>query len=258
VLLKDKVALITGASSGIGRAAAHLFAEHGAKIVAVDFNDAGGHEVVDGIRSASGDAVFVHADIGKNEDVESAIEVAVQRYGRIDVLFSNAASYSLGSVTQTTEQEWDRTLDICLKATYRLTRGIVPIMQKGGGGAIVITGSVHSIRGYKDHAAYQASKGGLLSLTRSLAADCGPTIRANIILPGAVVTGLWKNASENKRKQVAQMCLLKRNGTPEEIAQVALFLASDMSSYMTGASIVVDGGMTPVIDTTHLEDDLDR
>jgi NAD(P)-dependent dehydrogenase (short-subunit alcohol dehydrogenase family) len=256
MLLKDKVALITGASSGIGRASARLFAQQGAKIVAVDFDDAGGREAVEGIRRESGDAMFVHADIGKKADVDAAIQAAVKRYGRIDVLFSNAASYTVGTITQTTEADWDRTLDICLKATYRLAHGIVPIMQNNGGGAIVITGSVHAIRGYKGHTAYQVCKGGLLSLTRSLAADCAPSIRVNTILPGAVVTGLWKNASESKRKQIAEMCLLKRNGTPEEIAQVALFLASDMSSYMTGASVVVDGGLTPAIDTSHLEDDL--
>src|SRR5438132_3872158 len=133
MLLKDKVALITGAASGIGRATARLFAQHGAKVVAVDFNDADGRAAVDGIRNESGDAIFVHADIGKREDVESSIKAAVQRYGRIDILYSNAASYSLGAVTQTTEEEWDRTLDICLKATWRLARGIVPIMRDNGG-----------------------------------------------------------------------------------------------------------------------------
>jgi meso-butanediol dehydrogenase / (S,S)-butanediol dehydrogenase / diacetyl reductase len=254
MLLKNKVALITGVASGIGRAAAHLFAQHGASIVGVDYNDPGGRETIDDIRQGSGDGIFVHADVGKKQDVDASIEAAVQRYGRIDTLFSNAASFARGALTQITEEQWDRTLDICLKATWRYARGIVPIMRDHGGGTIVITGSVHAIRGFADYSAYDTAKGGLLALTRSLAADCAPTIRVNSILPGAVITGLWEKTPESQRKRYAEMCLLKRNGVPEDIAQAALFLASDMSSYMTGASIVVDGGMTAFIDTAHLED----
>jgi NAD(P)-dependent dehydrogenase (short-subunit alcohol dehydrogenase family) len=247
--------LITGAGSGIGRATARLFAKEGATIVALDFSDEGGRETVEAIGREGGDAFFVHADVGQKQDIESAIEAAVSRYGRIDVLFSNAASYATGTFSEITEEQWDRTLDICLKATWRLARGVVPVMRRvGNGGTIVITGSVHAIRGYKGYSAYQAAKGGLLALTRSLAAECAPTIRVNTILPGAVVTGLWKDVSEEKRRQIAQMSLLRRNAEPTEIAQVALFLASEMSSYMTGASVVVDGGLTAVIEPK-LDDD---
>jgi NAD(P)-dependent dehydrogenase (short-subunit alcohol dehydrogenase family) len=120
-------------------------------------------------------------------------------------------------------------------------------MLSHGEGVIVITGSVHAIRGYPRHTAYQAAKGGLLALTRSLAADFAPTIRVNTILPGAVVTGLWDGISQEDREKIAQMCPLRRNGRPEDIAQVALFLASDMSSYMTGTCLVVDGGLSSII-----------
>jgi NAD(P)-dependent dehydrogenase (short-subunit alcohol dehydrogenase family) len=251
MLLKDKVALITGGASGIGRATAVLFAAEGARVVVADVNDAGGAQTVEAIRQKSaGDAIFVHTDIGRKEAVDALVRAAVERHGRIDVLHSNAASYALGSATETSEEDWDRTLDVCLKATWRLARAAIPHMRPrrdGGGAAIVITGSVHAIRGYAGHAAYQASKGGLLALTRSLAADYAPDIRVNTILPGAVVTGLWSGVSEEKARRIAKMCPLQRNARPEEIAQVALFLASHMSSYMTGASIVVDGGLTAVI-----------
>jgi NAD(P)-dependent dehydrogenase (short-subunit alcohol dehydrogenase family) len=247
MLLKNKIALITGGASGIGRATARLFAREGAAVVVADVNDAGGNQVAQEIQREGGQAIYIHSDIGKKQDVDELVGAAIERFGRVDVLHSNAASYALGSVTETSEDDWDRTLDVCLKATWRLARAVIPGMRAHGGGAIVITGSVHAIRGYPGHAAYQAAKGGLLALTRSLAADAAPTIRVNTILPGAVVTGLWAGHSQRQRERIAMMCPLQRNGRPEEIANVALFLASDMSSYMTGESIIVDGGLTSTI-----------
>jgi len=247
MLLSGKVAVITGAASGIGRETALLFAREGAKIVALDINETGGRETVAEIGNASGDAIFVKTNLRHKDEIESAVQACLAHFGHVDILHSNAASYALGSATEISEDEWDRTLDICLKATWRLTRGVIPAMLSRGGGTIVITGSVQAIRGYRGHTAYQAAKGGLLSLTRSLAADFAPTIRVNTILPGAVVTGLWDKISENDRERIAQMCPLRRNGRPEDIAQVALFLASDMSSYMTGSCLVVDGGLSSII-----------
>jgi NAD(P)-dependent dehydrogenase (short-subunit alcohol dehydrogenase family) len=247
MLLADKVALITGAASGIGRASARLFAHEGARVVVVDVNERGGAETVDCIRADGGDAIFVRTDVGRMDEVRAMAQRALDHYGRLDVVHSNAAAYTEKNATDINESEWDRTLDICLKATWMIAHCVVPAMLAQGGGVIVITGSVHAIRGYANYTAYQAAKGGLLALTRSLAADCAPTIRVNTILPGAVVTGLWDGLSESEREEIAQMCPLKRNGQPEEIAQVALFLASEMSSYMTGAHIVVDGGLTSII-----------
>ena len=247
MLLTNKVALITGAASGIGAATAELFAQHEAKVVVADVNETGGNEVVKRIRAASGDGFFFKADVGQIGQVEGLVDATFQRYGRLDIVHSNAASYKVGSATEISEVDWDRTLAACLKATWMIARAALPRMIAQGGGVFIITGSVHAIRGYAQHAAYQAAKGGLLALTRSLAADYAPTIRVNTILPGAVVTGLWAGIPESERERIAQMCPLKRNGRPEEIAQVALFLASDMSSYMTGAALVVDGGLTEVI-----------
>jgi len=247
MLLANKVTLITGAASGIGAATAELFAQHGARVVVADVNETGGEEVVRRIRAASGDAFFFQADVGEMTQVEAMVEATFRHYGGLNIVHSNAASYRVGTATEISEEDWDRTQAACLKATWMIARSALPRMLALGGGVFVITGSVHAIRGYAKHTAYQAAKGGLLALTRSLAADYAPTIRVNTILPGAVVTGLWAGIPESEREKIAQMCPLKRNGRPEEIAQVALFLASDMSSYITGTALVVDGGLTEVI-----------
>lgn len=246
-MLKDKVALITGGGSGIGRATAVLFAKQGARVVVADYKETGGLETVSMIRASSGEAEFVRTDVGKMDEVKAMVDACYTRFGRLDIVFSNAAAHVMGAATQITEADWDRTQNVCLKATWMIANCAVPRMLEQGGGVIVITGSVHSIRGYAGYAAYQAAKGGLLTMTRSLAADFAPTIRVNIILPGAVVTGLWDGVSEAERERLAAIPPLKRNGMPEDIAQAALFLASDMSSYITGASLVVDGGLTSII-----------
>ena len=247
MLLAEKVALITGAASGIGRATAQLFAQEGARIVVADINETGGKETVNAIRQRTGEAIFVHADVSRMGDVEALVQAGLDHFGQLDIVHSNAAAYAMGQATALSEDEWDYTLDACLKATWMLARCAIPTMLAQGAGVFVITGSVHALRGFSDYTAYQAAKGGLLALTRALAADYAPNIRVNTILPGAIVTGLWDTISETDRAKIAQMCPLKRNGRPEEIAQAALFLASDMSSYMTGSHVVVDGGLSSIV-----------
>jgi NAD(P)-dependent dehydrogenase (short-subunit alcohol dehydrogenase family) len=218
-------------------------------VVAADINEKDGEDVVNRIRAASGEAFFLRTDIGQMNQVEAMVEASLQHYGRLDIVVSNAAKYAVGTPTEISEADWDRTLAVCLKATWMIGRTTLPRMVEQGGGVFIITGSIHAIRGYAGHSAYQASKGGLLALTRAFAADYAPTVRVNTILPGAVVTGLWEGIDEAERARLAERCPLKRNGKPEEIAQVALFLASDMSSYMTGSAVVVDGGLGSVIRT---------
>lgn len=247
MLLKAKVALITGGASGIGAATAKLFARNGAKVVVADVSEAGGKDSARRIQEELGEAFFVKGDVGQMEQVRAMIEATYDRFGRLDIIHSNAAAYKTGSATEIAEEDWDRTQAVCLKATWMLAHWALPRMVGQGGGVFVITGSVHAIRGYGKHAAYQAAKGGLLALTRSLAADFAPTVRVNCILPGAVVTGLWAGIPETERERIAQMCPLRRNGKPEDIAQAALFLASDMSAYITGTALVVDGGLTSVV-----------
>ena len=248
MLLGNKVALITGGASGIGRATAQLFAREGAKVVAADINEAAGRETVERIRTASGEAFFVQADVGKMGQVQAMMKATLDRYGRLDIIHSNAAAYVMGTATEISEADWDGTLDVCLKATWMIANCAMPVMLEQGGGVFVITGSIHALRGLADYTAYQAAKGGLLTLTRALAADYAPTIRVNTVLPGAIVTGLWADIPESDREKIAQMVPLRRNGQPEDIAQAALFLASDMSAYMTGASLVVDGGMSSILE----------
>ena len=250
MLLENKVALITGAASGIGRATAQLFAKEGANVVVVDIDENGSRETVKNITNRGGNALFINSDIGKMSRVEDMISETINRYGQIDIIHSNAAVNPIGNAIQINERIWDNTLSICLKATWMIAHHAIPSMLNNGGGNIIITGSVHSIRGYQSSTPYQASKGGVLSLTRSLAADFGPTIRVNAILPGAIVTPLWDKLKipRSDHEKIAKTCTLKRNGTPDDIANAALFLASDMSSFMTGAHIVVDGGLTSIME----------
>ena len=249
MLLYNKVAIITGGSSGIGKCTANLFAEHGAKVVIGDIDEKGGIETATDINNKSGNAIFVKTDVSKMAEVKTLVDKTIETFGKIDIVHSNAAINPKVDALQTTEQIWDDTVDIGLKATWMLAYNSVPFMTKQGSGVIVITGSVHSIRGYAYNTPYQAAKGGVLALTRSLAADYAPTIRVNAILPGAIETPLWEKLgiTPEQAKKSANMCALKRNGQPEEVAQAALFLASDMSSYITGSEVIVDGGLTSII-----------
>jgi NAD(P)-dependent dehydrogenase (short-subunit alcohol dehydrogenase family) len=249
-LLEGKSAIVTGAASGIGRATAQLFARQGANVLLVDVREESLSRTTADIVSQGGRAISVTADIGQMQEVDRLVEVAEKNWGMPDVVFSNAAAFTLGTAAEISEQEWDSTLAVCLKATWMIGRRVLPAMAEKGSGSFIITSSVHAIRGYRRHAAYQASKGGLDALTRSMAADFAPGVRVNSILPGAVVTGLWDSLSEEKRAAIALECPLRRNASPEEIASVALFLASDMSSYITGQAIVVDGGLTIVHNPT--------
>jgi NAD(P)-dependent dehydrogenase (short-subunit alcohol dehydrogenase family) len=249
--LQGKVAFITGAGKGQGQAAAKLFAQHGARVVVADVDQAAAQSTVAEIEAAGGQALAALGDVGVEADVRRMVEQAVARFGALHVLYNNAGVLWKDrdrSVVDTEEQWWDRVMAINLKGVFFTCKYGIPHLIEAGGGAIVVVGSVSALRGFTlPQDAYTASKGALISLTKSLAVQYArQNIRANIIHPGIVETPMQAPylADPAKRAAFEAATPLGRLARPEEIAQVALFLASDEASYVTGAEIVVDGGYT--------------
>jgi NAD(P)-dependent dehydrogenase (short-subunit alcohol dehydrogenase family) len=247
--LKDKVALVTGAKSGIGLATASRLAVEGAKVVLADVRDA--QQEASEIVKEGGEALFVRVDVSSGPQVNALMEKTLAAYGRLDVLVNNAGIELAKKVTDTTEAEWDRLMDVNLKGVFFCSKAAIPVMQRQGGGIIVNIASELGLVGGSEIAAYSASKGGVVQLTKAMAIDhVGDGIRVNCVCPGPVATLLLEaiiEASSNpeeERRSIVEKTLLKRVGQPEEIANVILLLASEESSYMTGSIVVVDGGLT--------------
>jgi len=246
--LEGKVALITGAASGIGRATALLFAQEGAKLVAVDIDETKGQQVIEEISGMGGKAVFVRADVSKPEDVKAMVQTAVETYGRLDVLFNNAGIMGeQGPIVDQTVKNWNRVLAINLTGVFLGMKYGIPAMLKGGGGSIINTSSAAGLVGFAGICAYCASKGGVIQLTKGVALEYAQQgIRVNAICPGTCLTpmaeGLMAAGGEEVRKYLEAQQPIGRFGHPEEVAQMALFLASDESSFCTGAPFIVDGG----------------
>jgi len=247
--LAGKVALITGGASGIGRAAALLFAREGAAIALADVNADAGQQVADEIIEAGGRVFFELTDVAASADCRRFVERAIREFGRIDVLFNNAGIIRRSTVLDLSEEDWDRVMAVNVKSIYLLSRAAIPHMQKAGGGAIVNTSSGWGLAGGGKAAVYCASKGAVVLLTKAMAIDHGPhKIRVNCICPGDTDTPMLREEArqlgvENSRffAESAKRPL-GRAGTPEEIAQAVLYLASDTSSFVTGTALVVDGG----------------
>jgi NAD(P)-dependent dehydrogenase (short-subunit alcohol dehydrogenase family) len=250
--LEHKVAIITGAGGGQGRAAALLFAKEGAKIVASDWNAESGEQTAAQIRDAAGAAIHIAADVSSSVQVRKLIDGALESYGRIDVLYNNAgvgysSTLSMRDILKTPEEDWDRVLAINLKSVFLTCKYAIPEMIKTGGGSIINTSSIAALIGGEDAHAYTAAKGGMISLSRALAVEFGPkNIRVNCICPGVIdtpmvepVVGPLKDASRPFRFSPIQ-----RLGRPDDIAYCALYLASEESSFVTGSVFVVDGGVT--------------
>ena len=248
--LADKVALITGAASGIGKETALLFAHEGAKIVAVDMNDSDGEKTVSEVKSAGGDAIYVNADVSKSADCENMIKATEKKYGKLNVLFNNAGIMdSRDDNSQATEEEvWDLTMAINLKGVFLGCKFGIPAMQRASGGSIINTASFVGLMGAATpQVAYTASKGGVISLTRELAViHARENIRVNALCPGPLKTELLMKFldTEDKKQRRLVHIPMGRFGEAKEMAKAALFLASDESSYTTGAELVVDGGIT--------------
>jgi NAD(P)-dependent dehydrogenase (short-subunit alcohol dehydrogenase family) len=253
--LKDKVALITGAGSGIGREAAQLFAQEGASVVAVDMNEAGGRETVSAIEKNGGRAAFVRADVSKANDVEAMVAAAKKTYGRLNVLFNNAGIFPAndGSVLETDEKTWDTVLAVNLKGVFLGCKYGIPALLEAGGGSIVNTASFVALMGSATpQIAYTASKGGVLALTREIAVEFARrNIRVNAICPGPVDTPLLQELFSDPARKARRLVHIPmgRLAQAKEVAQAALFLASDDASYVNGMAFTVDGGITAAYTT---------
>jgi NAD(P)-dependent dehydrogenase (short-subunit alcohol dehydrogenase family) len=248
-MLGGRVALITGAASGQGRAAAILFASHGASIAVIDINDDGAAETVALVEKEGGAAIAVHADVSTAGGCNQMVEETASAFGRIDVLYNNAAVQMSGRLVECSEDDWDRTIATNLNAVFWACRAALPVMLAGDGGSIINTASVLGLIGSEGYVAYGAAKAGLVALTRQIAVEYGPKVRANVIAPGSIDTPRFRKVAEEMDDTdgflagLARVIPLRRLGTADDVAGIALFLASDQSAYVSGAIIPADGGL---------------
>ena len=245
--ISDKVAIITGAASGIGRTTAILFAKEGGKVVVADKNEVGGNETVDLIRSDGGQAIFNYVNVTSATDIQGMVKTTINTYGKLNILVNNAGIAIRLPVVDLSEEDWDRNIDVNLKSIYLSSKYAIPRMIENSGGSIVNIASIYGIVGGRIRAAYAASKGGVVNLTRSMALDYAlHKIRVNCVCPGFVNTPLLKNILKNKEEYqaLADLHPMGRLGDMLEIALGVLYLASDESSFVTGIALPIDGGYT--------------
>src|SRR4051812_11358785 len=241
VRLKDKVAVITGAATGIGRASALRFAREGANVVIGDVNDAEAEETIRQARDAGADIQYVRCDVRSTADVNALVQAAVDRHGRLDIIFNNAGKNFFGKVHETTDADWEDCLSLNLGGIFRGMRAALPHMMSQGGGSIINTASIQAIVAFPNFAAYEAAKGGIVAMTRQAALDYGPyKIRVNAICPGVVRTPMnpemWQPSLDGGAalQRWNEQTPIQRVGEAEDIANTALYLASDESSWTTG------------------------
>jgi NAD(P)-dependent dehydrogenase (short-subunit alcohol dehydrogenase family) len=243
----DKVILITGGGSGIGRATALLFGADGAIVVVLDCNRTAGQETIRLIEQSGGSGLFIEADVASGQSVHDAVKQVVERCGRIDILFANAAIQIIRPVDEMTEQEWNDQIRVNLGGTFLCCKEVVPVMRRQKSGSIVIASSGHAYQSYHGYPGYAATKGGQLAFMRAAALDCATDgIRVNCIVPGATETQLLKEHFENNPDEKARLLEkipLARLATPEDIARGVRMLASEDARYITGTALVVDGGL---------------
>jgi 3-oxoacyl-[acyl-carrier protein] reductase len=250
--LEGKVALVTGADSGIGRATARLFGREGAKVVCLDVYESGRPRIDQLIRQDGGSASFVLGDVTKKEDWQRAVQTALDEYGGLHVLHSNAGGGARGKIHEVSDEAWDRIVQLNLYGLYHGVRTVIPHFLESGGGNIVFTASTHGIMGRADSAVYCATKAAIVNLTRQMAIDYGLSVRVNCVCPGPIETPRWRGWPPQPSgldpaglsEQASAVRALHRVGRPEEVAYAVLFLACDESSYVTGHALVIDGGQT--------------
>lgn len=246
---RDQVAVVTGAASGIGQATAEALAREGAAVILGDIDEERGRHVASGILKRGGEARFLKTDVSRQDQVERLVQEARNSFRGIDILCNSAAYlFATHPLLETSEEEWDHSLNVNLKGIYWCCRAVLPVMLEQGAGVIVNVASVLGVVGAPSYASYAASKGGVLALTRSLALDYGPRgIRVNAVCPGSIESPPVASALKEQpeaRKAIEQRVALRRLGTPLEVAKAILFLSSHESSYVTGSLLFVDGGWT--------------
>ena len=247
--LDGKCAIITGGASGIGRATVELFIDQGAAVVIADIDVAGGEKLAEEIRMEGGKAVFVQCDVTEAGQCQNAVQTAVNHYGKIDILFNNAGVIRRSNVLDTSEEEWDLVMAVNTTSVFLMSKYAIPVMAGEGGGVIINSGSGWGMKGGGKAVSYCASKAAVVNMTRAMAIDHGgQNIRVNCVCPGDTDTPMLRGEAQQLTQDEEDFMLeaadrpLGRFGEPEEVAQAVLFLASEASSYVTGAALVVDGG----------------
>jgi NAD(P)-dependent dehydrogenase (short-subunit alcohol dehydrogenase family) len=236
-----RVAVITGGGSGIGAASARRLAAEGAAVVIADIDADAGDRVAAALRAEGHEASHLACDVALAADWQRLADAALAAHGRVDVLVSNAYTLAVKPVHELPEEDWQRVLDVCLKALYLGVRALrEPLLAARG--SVVAVSSVHASAGRAGFAAYAAAKGGLEALVRQLAVECGPALRVNAVAPGPVATQQWRRAGEEELRAEAERTVLGRFGSPEEVAAAVAFLASDEAAYITGTTLPIDGG----------------
>ncbi len=242
--------MITGGGSGLGQAAAHLFAQEGAQVVVVDIDDRGGSGTVASIQAQGGDSIFVKTDVSSSAQVQSMVHQTLEKFGRLDILITSAGIIRLAKTAALSEEDWDSQIDINLKGTFLCAKHCIPAMIQSGGGSIITLGSAIGLHPVEKNAAYGSSKAAVTYLTKLIALEYGENgIRVNCVCPGEIDTPMLRNSiekdepdPEKEHRAVIAKTVLKRLGTPQEVAQAMLFLVSPEASYITGTIVVIDGG----------------
>ncbi|CAG0977151.1 MAG: 2,5-dichloro-2,5-cyclohexadiene-1,4-diol dehydrogenase [Candidatus Methanoperedens nitroreducens] len=242
--VKDKVVIITGGGSGIGRETGILFAKEGAKVVIADVNEKAGAETVELIKNAGGEAFFARLDVSNREQAKQVVKETIAKYGRLDVLINNAGIIQDALVVKMTEEQWDKVIDINLKGPFNCIQAVVGQMISQGSGVILNISSIVALYGNVGQTNYAATKAGLVGMTKTLAKELGKKgIRVNAVAPGFIYTPMTEAMPEKILEMMKEKTPLKRLGTPADVASTLLFLASDEASFINGAVISVDGGL---------------